>query len=160
MECWPASDLSQIRTSRPEPDQTIDCHEIFPHGQCDPFSNLFLNQSELFRINPKPVLIRINQRPIQNQSELLIRMNPKFTGFIRIVISDLFGLFLNWLRVDPDWKFALDSFGITRFSSESDAEMARNSADWFGVNFNSELSPGWTYMMFKIFFKIVTDVTQ
>ena len=40
MECWPAPVLSQIRTSRlasldiarPGPDQTIGCHEIFPHG--------------------------------------------------------------------------------------------------------------------------------
>ena len=41
MECWPAPDLSQTRTSRlvgldiarPGPDQTIDCHEIFPRGR-------------------------------------------------------------------------------------------------------------------------------
>ena len=39
MECRPAPDLSQTRTSiladldiaRPEPDQIIDCHGIFPH---------------------------------------------------------------------------------------------------------------------------------
>ena len=37
--------------------------EFIPN-QCDPFRNLFPNQSELFRKNPKPVLIRINQRPI------------------------------------------------------------------------------------------------
>ena len=87
-----------------------------------------------------------------NQSKLSIRMNPKLTGFIRIEISDLFGLFLNWLRVYSDGKFALESFGITRFSSESDSRMAWNSADWFGMNFNPELLPGWTYMTLKILF--------
>ena len=56
-------------------------------------------------------------------------MNSKLTGFIRIEISELFGLILNWIRVDSDWKFALESFGITRFSSESDSGMARNSPD-------------------------------
>ena len=37
-----------------------------------------------------------------NLSKLSIRMNPKWTGFIRIDISDLFELILNWLRVDLD----------------------------------------------------------
>ena len=50
MECRPAPDLSQTRTSilagldiaRPEPDQTIDCHEIFPHGDFHTFKRKIL----------------------------------------------------------------------------------------------------------------------
>ena len=37
-----------------------------------------------------------------DESELVQTFNPKLTGFIRIEISDLFGLILNWLRVDSD----------------------------------------------------------
>ena len=108
--------------------------------------NLYQSEAHLKSIRMNPA------NP--NQFKLSIRINPKLTGFIRIEISDLFGLFLNFLRVDSDWKFALESFGIARFSSESDSGMNRNSADWLGMNFNPELSPGWNYMMFKFFFKL------
>ena len=65
-------------------------------------------------------------------------------GFIRIV----FELALSWFGL----KICCGLIRNNSFSSESDSGMARNSADWFGMNLNPELSPGWTYMMFKIFF--------
>ena len=78
---------------------------------------------------------------------------PRIKFIVRNWLGTSRALVKYWLRVDSEWKFSLESFGITRFSSESDSGMARNSADWFGINFNPELSLGWTYMMFKNFFK-------
>ena len=58
MECWQAPDLSQTRTSRlagldivrPGPDQTIDCHGIFPHGSWEKTLVVYLVGSAWCRV--------------------------------------------------------------------------------------------------------------
>ena len=61
MKCWPAPDLSQTRNSRlasldivkPGPDQTIDCHEIFPCGEMKPICDKNINSCSFYHVNIK-----------------------------------------------------------------------------------------------------------
>ena len=107
--------LARLDIARPGPDQTIDCHEIFPHGYV--FEKLRL-QLKNFNAEKNPIGIRIFFVNYWNNSIEDYFFNLLFENFITYVLQN-YDFFYSVLSKSESVKFSLIKPAICIFTDKS-----------------------------------------
>ena len=106
------------------------------------FRNLYSHQTVSFRSNPKLVF---NPNQSEAHSKSIRTCTPDEFDWIRSIrINPYFWIrILNGPRIDSNWRLTSDWIGMKLFSADTNSGMIRKVSDWFGMNFNPKLSPGY-----------------